>query len=116
MLRFLADENFDGRVYRGLLARIPGLDLLRVQDAGLYGADDPTILAYAAQQERVLLTHDVSTMTHFAGERLTAGRRMPGLVVVPQVAAPGPIIEALQELIETSEPSELRWQILYLKP
>lgn len=115
MLRLLADENFDGRVHRGLLARIPELDVLRVQDAGFYGADDPTILAYAAEQERVLLTHDVSTMISFAGERLAAGQPMAGLVVVPQVAAPGRFIEALQELIETSEPSELRGQILYLK-
>lgn len=115
MLRLLADENLDGRVWRGLLARMPDLDLVRVQDVGLYGADDPAVLAYAAREDRVLLSHDVRTMTVFAGERLATGQSMAGLVVVPQVERPGRVIEALQELIETSDPTDLRGQIVYLR-
>jgi hypothetical protein len=47
MLRFLADENFDGRITAGLRQREPTLDFVRVQDVGLSGIDDPTILAWA---------------------------------------------------------------------
>lgn len=32
MLRLAADENFDGRVVRGLQRLMPDLDLVRVQD------------------------------------------------------------------------------------
>jgi hypothetical protein len=32
MLQFLADENFNGDIVRGLLLRQPDLDLVRVQD------------------------------------------------------------------------------------
>jgi hypothetical protein len=41
MLRFAADENFNGDIVRGLLRRNPKLDIVRVQDVGLSGADDP---------------------------------------------------------------------------
>ncbi|WP_179131153.1 hypothetical protein [Candidatus Entotheonella palauensis] len=41
MLRLLSDENFHGDIIRGLRLQHPNLDLLRVQDVGLEGADDP---------------------------------------------------------------------------
>jgi hypothetical protein len=53
-----------------------------VQDVGLTGADDPTILEWAAAGGRILFTHDVSTMTRFAYERVAAGLAMPGVGVV----------------------------------
>ena len=45
MLRLLADENFNGDIVRALLLRQPDLDIVRVQDVGLAGVDDPDILA-----------------------------------------------------------------------
>ncbi len=56
------DENFNGDIFRGLLLRHPNLDLLRVQDVGLREVDDPAILAWAADNGRILLTHDRATM------------------------------------------------------
>ena len=44
MIRFLADENFDGRILRGLLLQDSTIDVVRVQDVGLIEADDPAIL------------------------------------------------------------------------
>jgi precorrin-6B methylase 2 len=35
MLRFAADENFNGDIVRGLLRRNPKLDIVRIQDVGL---------------------------------------------------------------------------------
>ena len=43
-IRLLADENFNGGIIRGLLRRNPEVDLVRVQDVGLLGADDPAVL------------------------------------------------------------------------
>ena len=65
-LRFLVDEDFDNDIVRGMLRRLPALDIVRVQDADLSGTPDPIVLAYAAQAGRVVLTHDVSTMTAHA--------------------------------------------------
>jgi predicted nuclease of predicted toxin-antitoxin system len=75
MLRLAADENFNNNIVRGLLRRYPNLDIIRIQDVGLSGADDPTVLEWAAQEERILLTHDVSTITRYAYERTGSGQR-----------------------------------------
>ena len=77
MLRLVADENFNNDIVRGLLRRKPKLDIVRIQDVGLSGADDPTVLEWAAQEGRVLLTHDVTTITRYAYERVKAGQSMP---------------------------------------
>jgi predicted nuclease of predicted toxin-antitoxin system len=60
MLRLAADENFNADIVRGLLRRLPDLDIVRVQDAGLSGADDTAVLEWAAREGRIVLTHDVS--------------------------------------------------------
>ena len=69
MVRFLADENFKNQIVRGVLCQNPDTDMVRVQDVGLSGANDPTVLSQAAQEKRVVLTHDVVTMITFAYER-----------------------------------------------
>ncbi len=61
MARFLADENFNNQIVRGILRQSPDIDIVRVQDADLSGADDPTVLAWASQEGRIVLTHDVAT-------------------------------------------------------
>jgi predicted nuclease of predicted toxin-antitoxin system len=64
--RLLTDENFDGDIVRGLLRRMPELDVVRVQDVGLAETPDPNILAWAAADQRILLTHDRDTVPGFA--------------------------------------------------
>lgn len=59
MLRLLADEDFNNQIVRGILRRRPEIDIVRVQDVGLSETDDRVILEWAAQQGRILLTHDV---------------------------------------------------------
>jgi Domain of unknown function (DUF5615) len=105
-LRFLVDEDFDNDIVRGMLRRLPALDIVRVQDADLSGIPDPIVLAYAAQAGRVVLTHDVSTMTAHAHARVTSGLPMPGVFAVSQLAPIGPVIEDLVLLAECSLPDE----------
>lgn len=70
MARFLADENFNNQIVRGVLRQSPDVDIVCVQDVGLSGVDDPTVLEWATQEERIVLTHDVATMTTFAYQRI----------------------------------------------
>jgi len=102
MLRLAADENFNNDIVRGLLRRKPDLDIVRVQDAGLSGANDPTILEWAAQEGRVLLTHDVSTLTRYADERVEAGKPMPGVFEVSRKVPIGVAIEDILLIAECS--------------
>ena len=68
MISLPADENLDGNIVRGVLRRVGGVDIVPVQDVAPTGADDPTVQAWAADQGRVLVIHDVATVTRFAFE------------------------------------------------
>jgi len=97
-----------------LLRRQSTLDVVRVQDAGLSGADDPTVLEWAAREGRVLISHDVSTITKHAYERVTAGQSMPGVF---EVATSVPLAQAIEDLLliaEDSRPGEWEGQVRYL--
>jgi hypothetical protein len=43
-MRFATDENFDGRILNGLRARLPDLDIVRVQDTEMYQSPDDKLL------------------------------------------------------------------------
>ena len=108
MIRFITDEDFDNDILRGVLLRLPTLDIVRVQDVGLLGRNDPTVLEWAARETRILLTHDVRTMKYHAYARLTAGLSMPGVFVVPQSL---PIAQAIEEVLLLAECSvEGEWE------
>lgn len=113
MLSLLSDENFNGDIVRGLFLRQRNLDLCRVQDVGLGGVDDPAILAWAANNERILLTHDRATMPDFAYERLTKGEPIPGLFVVNDRMPVRQAIDELLLLIDFSEQAEWKGLVLY---
>jgi hypothetical protein len=114
MVRLAADENFNNDIIRGLHRRKPDLDIVRVQDAGLSGEADPTILDWCANNNRVLLTHDVSTMTKHAYERVAAGKPMLGVFEVPRNIPLGAAIEDILLLAEYSLEGEWKGQIRYL--
>lgn len=114
MVRFAADENFNNDILRGLLRRRPDLDIVRIQDAGLSGADDRTVLEWAAQEGRILLTHDVTTMTRYAYERIQEGKRMPGIFEVSRRVPVATAIEDILLIAECSLEGEWEGQIYYL--
>jgi predicted nuclease of predicted toxin-antitoxin system len=75
MLRLATDEDLDNYLLRALLRRKPDLDIVRVQDAGLSATSDDRVLEWAASENRVLLTHDVNTMTRQAYSRISEGKQ-----------------------------------------
>ena len=114
MLKFLADENFNYNIVRGMLRRNPDVDVVRVQDVGLGGADDPTILEWAAREQRVLLTHDVATITHYAYERVRANKRMPGVFEANRTISLRIVIDDLLLIAGGSVENEWEGQVRYL--
>lgn len=87
---------------------------MRVQDVGLSGADDPSVLEWAAQEGRIVLTHDVATMTTFAYERIQAGLAMPGLFEVNRRVPVGLAIEEIMLIAECSLKGEWEGQVRFL--
>ena len=112
-MKFLADETFDNTIIRGLLRRNPNVDVVSARDVGLAGKDDPTVLEWAAQENRVLLTHDVATVTRYAYERIATGQVMTGVIEVTFDASIGRVIEDLLFILDCSLDGELEGQIYY---
>jgi len=114
MTRFLADENFNNQIVRGVLRQNSDVDIVRVQDVELSGVDDPTVLAWAAEAGRIVLTHDVATMIAFAYQRIQAGLSMPGLFEVSRRVPVGLAIEEIILIAEYSIEGEWEGQVRFL--
>jgi Domain of unknown function (DUF5615) len=114
MLRLVTDENFRGPILDGMRLRHPELDIVRVQDVDLAGADDPTILAWAAAENRVLLTHDRKTMQRYVEDRISGGLPMPGVCIVSDKMPVGQAIEQLLFVVFCGLEDEWKDQILQL--
>ena len=114
MLRLLGDEDFNGRIVRGLHLRSPDLDLVRVQDVELQGSEDDSILEWAEHHGRILVTHDARTMPRHARDRLSRGQHFPGVWIVDDQASIGVCIEDILLAAKCSEASEWQDQVYYL--
>jgi hypothetical protein len=113
MLKLISDQNFSGPVLRGIFRRVPDVDILRALDVGLDRASDPDVLAWAASEDRILMTHDVNTIPAFAYERVRANLDMPGVFLVPARMAVGRAIDDLVAVITCSSPEEWKDTVTY---
>jgi predicted nuclease of predicted toxin-antitoxin system len=114
VLRLISDENIHGDVVRGLRRRQPDLDIVRVQEVGLLGADDTDILEWAAAEGRILLTRDRNTMVGFAYDRVIAGLPMPGVFVLREDLTIGQAIDAVLLMVLCSEQDEWKARVEFL--
>ncbi len=113
-MKLISDEDFNNRIVRGLLRRFSALDLVRVQDVGLAGKHDTKILAWAAHENRLVLTHDFATMLDFAYSRVADNLEMQGVIAVPQDLPIGEAIEEISMLIECSLENEWENQVVFV--
>ena len=95
-LRFLADQNFNEDILEYVTDADPSIDILRVRHIGMDETQDPDILEWAAQQGRIVLSHDVNTMRSDAYDRVIAGLPMPGLFLVVKGR---PLEQAAQDIV-----------------
>lgn len=100
MIRFLADQNFNGHILRGLKLRIPEFDCITTYEIGLQGFSDSQLLTWAAKENRVILTHDAKTFPQFAYEKIEKGEKMSGVIVVDDLMPIGRAIEDLEIIIQ----------------
>lgn len=113
-MRFLADENFNGKILDGLRQAAPDIDVVRAQDTEIYQANDPDLLEWAARDSRILLTHDVQTIPGFVYDRVRQGLVMPGVIVASGTVPIGQAIEELAIMIGASTADEFENKIKYV--
>jgi hypothetical protein len=114
MIRFLADEDFNNDILRSLTRRLPRIDVVRVQDLELRGASDDEVLARAASERRLVLTHDVNTLLARALERVERGHGHSGVIAVAQSLTVGTVVEDLMLIAECLADDEWRDRIVFL--
>ncbi|MGE0127031.1 MAG: DUF5615 family PIN-like protein [Blastocatellales bacterium] len=113
-MRLLLDENFNHDILRGLRLRAPNLDYVVTQRTEFRGVKDPSLLEWAASANRVLVTHDISTIPKYAYERVSASLPMSGVIIVPEALPIGQAIEELLTIIECSDQSEYENQVVHI--
>src|SRR5262245_1255700 len=82
--RFLADQDFNEHIVRGVQREEPAVEFLLARDAGIEEQPDLEVLAHAAAQGLIVVSPDVNTMTAAAMTGLAAGEPLAGLILVHQ--------------------------------
>jgi hypothetical protein len=114
MLRLLIDQDIDHDIPRGLIRRIPRVDVVTAFEIGLSKATDPELLTWAAQEGRIIVTHDRTTMPIHAANLMSKGENIAGLFVVLRRLPLHQVIDDLELMITCSENDEWVNVIRYL--
>jgi predicted nuclease of predicted toxin-antitoxin system len=97
---------------KGVLRREPAVDFRTAKAAELEGLPDGDVLAIAASEGRILVTHDRSTMP-WAFARFVETTESPGVLIISQSAMVADAIEDLLLIWLASEDAD--WTNLIAK-
>jgi hypothetical protein len=114
MIRLLTDENINQHILRGLRRRLPRLDFVLARDVGLASLPDLVLLKWAANEQRIVLTHDIETLVPDAKRLVAQGEPMAGVIAIPQSVPIGRAINDLELLLECCSDSDMRNCIEYV--
>lgn len=114
ILRLLADHDFNDAIRIGLVRRQPQLDILTVRGLGMQRAPDDALLAFAAAEGLLFITHDRNTLIGILRGRERQGLPVPGVVVVQQSLSVGTAIEALELVCLVATLEELWGGVYYI--
>jgi hypothetical protein len=93
--RFQADADLNRHIIAAVKRREPMVDFQTAHEAGLIGLDDATVLVLAANEGRILVSHDRQTMPHHFANFIQQ-QTSPGLLIVSQYL---PVLAAAEELL-----------------
>jgi hypothetical protein len=113
-VRFLADADLNEAIVSGVLRREPSLDFVTSHTSGLRRMSDPEVLALAAEQQRILVSHDVGTMPAHFSTFANAGKQSAGVFLVSQSLDVGTAIEELLLIWLASEAAEWENRLVWL--
>jgi predicted nuclease of predicted toxin-antitoxin system len=102
---YQADADFNEDIVSGVLRRVPEIDFQTAYEAALESLTDLEVLALAAQEGRILVTHDRRTMPAHFGQFIK-NNQSPGLLIVSQKAVLLSVIEDLILIWTASEAEE----------
>jgi len=100
MPRLLLDENLRSGALCNAIKQekvVRGIDIVRAGDAdgSPAGADDPSMLAWASAQGRIVVSLDHDTLPNYFAAHLAQGNASPGLIVLHGVLSVKELVEIL---------------------
>jgi hypothetical protein len=112
--RFQADNDLRAAIRIGVVRREPLINFQSARDASLDGVPDPEVLEKAAADRRILVSHDENSMPAHFEAFLRSGRGSVGVLMVPQGAPIGAVIESIVLIWIASEATEWENRIAWL--
>jgi hypothetical protein len=112
--RFQADNDLRSSIRTGVLRHEPSIDFQSALAIGLDGISDPEVLRLAMVQNRILISHDENSMPGHFTDFLKGGNRSPGVLLVPQGAPVGRVIESILLVWIASEAAEWVDRVVWL--
>ena len=112
-VRFQADADLNAEIVIGVLRREPSIDFRTADEANLRQVPDPEVLALAAQENRILITHDRRTMPRYFADFILH-HSSPGVFIIAQTVSMRVAIEELLLVWAASESAEWRNLIVEL--
>ncbi len=104
-IRYQADADLNADIIAGVRRREPLIDFQAADEAGLRGVADPLVLAYAAREGRILVSHDRKTMPRYFATFI-ARESSPGRFIISQNTDVRVAIEELILIWAASEADE----------
>jgi predicted nuclease of predicted toxin-antitoxin system len=112
-IRFQADNDFRFPIVSGVILREAAIDFQSAATLGLDGVPDKKVLSMAADEGRILVTHDRNTMPrHF--REFVRFRHSPGVFLISQRVPIGEAVAALVMGWSLSEAEEWENQLVVL--
>ncbi len=112
--KFQADNDLRSSIRTGVLRHEPSIDFQSAVAARLDGIPDPEVLRLAMVQGRILISHDENSIPGHFTDFLNGGHRSPGVLIVPQGAPVGRVIESILLVWIASEAAEWVDRIVWL--
>jgi hypothetical protein len=113
MVRFQADADLNQTIVAALVRKNPAFDFRSAAVSSLRGLSDAQVLALAAAEKRILVTHDAKTMPrHFA--EFIQSHESCGVIVVPQHLPVSIVVDELLLIAAATTPEDWTNRICYL--
>src|SRR5262249_160421 len=112
-VRFQADADLNQVIVAATLRRAAEVDFRTASVAGLAHLGDLDVLALAARDGRVLVTHDSKTMPRHS-PHFVATHGWSGVIIVPQHLAVGLAVDDLFLIWMATEADEWKNRICFL--
>ncbi|UXE63208.1 MAG: DUF5615 family PIN-like protein [Woronichinia naegeliana WA131] len=110
-VQFQADADLKQAIVIGVTRRQPKLNFRSANESRLEGIKDPEVLAIAAKEQRILVTHDRKTMPIEFG-RFVMTKTSYGVLIVSQSIAINEVIDTLILIWEVTTIEEWINQIM----